>query len=80
VQIMSLHISQRNEARLTEEAQRQGVSVDALIERLMNERAASPPVSGLTGAALLAVLQASPYRDVDLTPQRYPLPVRDVVL
>jgi hypothetical protein len=77
---MSIHISQRNEARLAEEAQRQGVSVDALIERLMNERATSPPASGPTGAVLLAVLQASPYRDVDLTPQRYPLPVRDVAL
>jgi hypothetical protein len=40
---MSLHISQRNEARLTEEAQRQGLSVDALLERLMNERAAEVP-------------------------------------
>ena len=77
---MSLHISQQNEARLTEEAQRQGVSVDALIERLIDERRNSPPASTLTGAALLAVLQASPYRDIDLTPQRYPLPVRDVVL
>lgn len=77
---MSIHISRESEARLMEEARRQGVSVDALIERLMNERAASAPAAGLTGAALLAVLQASPYRDVDLTPQRQPLPVRDVVL
>lgn len=36
---MSLAISQHTEARLTEEARRQGLSVDALIERLMNERA-----------------------------------------
>jgi hypothetical protein len=77
---MSSHISPQSEARLTEEAQRQGVSVDVLIERLITERAASAPASGLTGAALLAVLQASPYRGIDLTPQRYPLPVRDVVL
>jgi hypothetical protein len=77
---MSLQISQRNEARLREEAQRQGVSVDALIERLMGGRAASPSASGPTGAVILAALQASPYRDVDLTPERYPLPVRDVVL
>jgi len=38
---MSIDISERTEARLTEEARRQGVSVDALLERLMNERAAS---------------------------------------
>jgi hypothetical protein len=43
VQIMPIHVSQKTEARLAEEARRQGVSVDALIERLMNERMASAP-------------------------------------
>ncbi len=33
-----------------------------------------------TGAALIAALQASPYRDVDLEPRRARLPVRDVHL
>jgi len=34
-----------------------------------------------TGAVVLAALQASPYRDIDLTPPRVSLPkVRDVVL
>jgi hypothetical protein len=46
---MILHVSQQTEARLTEEARRQGISVDALIERLMNERTASDP--GPKGAA-----------------------------
>ncbi len=36
---MSLNISQRNEARLAEEARRQGITVDALLERFINERA-----------------------------------------
>jgi hypothetical protein len=40
---MTLNVSQQTEARLTEEAQRQGVSVDTLIERLISERAASAP-------------------------------------
>jgi hypothetical protein len=40
---MTLHVSQETEARLAEEAQRQGVSVDALIERLVSERTASAP-------------------------------------
>jgi hypothetical protein len=39
---MSIDISQQTEARLTEEAKRQGVSVDALLEQLLNQRAASP--------------------------------------
>jgi len=33
-----------------------------------------------TGAALIAALQASPSRDVDIEPQRERLPVRDVKL
>lgn len=34
----------------------------------------------MTGAALIAVMQASPYRDIDLEPKREPMPVRDVQL
>ena len=33
-----------------------------------------------TGEALIAALQASPYRDVELAPKRERLPVRDVKL
>jgi hypothetical protein len=33
-----------------------------------------------TGAALVAAMQASPHKEIDLTPSRGPMPVRDVVL
>lgn len=33
-----------------------------------------------TGEALIAAMQASPHRDVDIAPSRARLPVRDVVL
>jgi len=33
-----------------------------------------------TGAALIAALQASPSRDIDIEPERGPAPVRDVIL
>ncbi len=33
-----------------------------------------------TGEALIGALQASPYRDIDLEPQRAPMPVRGVDL
>ena len=36
--------------------------------------------AGLTGAVLIAALQASPHRDVDIEPPRERLPVRDVNL
>lgn len=34
----------------------------------------------LTGQALIAALQASPYRDIEIEPGRAPMPVRDVTL
>ena len=34
----------------------------------------------LTGAALIAAMQASPHRDIDIEPTRAPMPVREVVL
>lgn len=33
-----------------------------------------------TGAALIAALQASPHRDIDIAPSRAPMPVRGVTL
>jgi prevent-host-death family protein len=33
-----------------------------------------------TGAALIEAMQASPYREIDFEPQRFPMPVRDVDL
>ena len=33
-----------------------------------------------TGEALIAAMQASPHRDIDIEPERAPLPVRDVIL
>lgn len=34
----------------------------------------------VTGEALIAAMQASPYRDVDIAPKREPMPVRDISL
>jgi prevent-host-death family protein len=34
----------------------------------------------LTGEALIAAMQASPHRDIDLEPRRSPMPVRGVAL
>lgn len=36
--------------------------------------------AGLTGSAIVAAFQASPFKDLDLEPGRFPMPVRDVVL
>ena len=43
---MSIEISHETEVRLTDEARRQGISVDALLERLMSERGTAAHVAG----------------------------------
>ena len=45
---MSIEISHETEARLTHEARMQGISVDALLERLISEREATAPAAGST--------------------------------
>jgi hypothetical protein len=43
---MSIEVSRETEARLTNEAGRQGISVEALLERLMSKCAATAHVAG----------------------------------
>ena len=38
----------------------------------------APPAENRTGADLIAAVQASPYREIEIEPARYRLPVRDV--
>jgi hypothetical protein len=53
---MSIEISTETEARLTDEARRQGISVDALLQRLMSERGATGPTDATGSIPELPVL------------------------
>jgi Arc/MetJ-type ribon-helix-helix transcriptional regulator len=57
---------------------------DDLLEKALDaldEQSTAASLATATGAVLLAALQASPYREIDLTPPRVPLTnVRDVAL
>ncbi|MGA8028926.1 MAG: hypothetical protein WB992_17435 [Bryobacteraceae bacterium] len=57
---MSLEISNETEARITGEARKHGISVDALLDRLMNERATITPASGSSSQPELPVLHMGP--------------------
>ena len=46
----------------------------------VSEDAFRLPQGGLTGQALIDAMQASPYPEVDIEPERFVMPVRDVVL
>jgi hypothetical protein len=66
--------------------------VEALIVRRMKSGAFSSPEDlilhalrsskpgGQTGAALIAAMQASPHKDIEIEPSRGPAPARDVSL
>jgi hypothetical protein len=56
---MAIEISHEIEVRLAEEARRQGISVDALLQRLMSERAASPPGAQPSPELPVCILAAS---------------------
>ena len=74
------------EALILERMQSSGL--DNLEDVLMQALKASTPVTKhaeqpcgkRTGADLIVALQASPYREIEIEPARYPLPVRDVAL
>ena len=59
-------------------------NTDELIEKALDaldEQTTAPTPASATGSVVLAALQASPYRDIDLTPPRVRLTnVRDVAL
>ena len=83
---ITLPLEPQEEAKLIAVAHAKGLSTDALVrealDRILADASAIPDIgsSGLaTGAALVAAMQASPYREMNLEAARNRLPVRDVV-
>ncbi len=81
---ITLPLQPEEEARLEAIAHAKGLSADALVrEALQGILAAAPipdgaPTDYATGALLVAAMQASPYREMDLEAVRTPLPTRNV--
>jgi len=57
---MSIELSLETEARITDEARRQGVSVDVLLERLISELGATAPATATGSIAELPTLHLGP--------------------
>jgi len=64
LRLMTIHVSQQTEARLTEEAHREGLSVDALIELLMKPDT-SPTLSQLNQRNMSSGLAQRTLRNLD---------------
>ncbi|MBV8829229.1 MAG: hypothetical protein JO108_08335 [Acidobacteriaceae bacterium] len=74
-----IRLSDEQATALEANATAEGLTVEQWIQKL----AESGPKSARetrTGADLIAALQASPYRDIVIEPERYRLPVRGVSL
>ncbi len=76
---VTIRLSDKQATALEGKAAAEGLSVEQWIQKLA-ESDNKPPRENRTGADLIAALQASPYRDIDIEPERYRLPVRDFSL
>jgi plasmid stability protein len=74
-----IRLSDEQAMALEAKAAAEGLTVEQWIQKLA-ESSLKPSHETRTGADLIAALQASPYRDIDIEPERYRLPVRDVSL
>jgi hypothetical protein len=74
-----IRLSEEQATALEAKAAAEGLSVEQWIQKLAGSDN-KPPRDLRTGADLVAALQASPYRDINIEPERYRLPVRDVAL
>jgi hypothetical protein len=74
-----IQLSDEQVTALEAKAAAEGLTVEQWIQKLA-ESGPKPSRETRTGAGLIAALQSSPYRDVDIEPERYRLPVRGVSL
>ncbi len=76
---VTIRLSDEQATALEAKAAAEGLSVEEWIQKLA-ESGNKAARETRTGADLIAALQASPYRDTDIEPERYRLPVRGVTL
>ncbi len=77
---ITLPLQPQEEAKLNSIAHAKGLSADALVRQALDEILADAPEipDNATGDMLVAAMQASPFKDMDLAAVRTPLPTRDV--
>jgi hypothetical protein len=83
---ITLPLEPQEEAKLIAVAQAEGLSTDALVREALERILADAPAipngessAPATDAALVAAMQASPYRETNIVAVRNRPPVRDVV-
>ena len=78
---MNIEVTGELENAIKTYAARQGLSADNVARRVLAD-VLMPPTkktsSPRTGAAIVEAMQASPYKEIDLEPERFVMPVRNV--
>ena len=80
---ISLPLEPSEEAKLIALAQARGLSADALVRQAIDRLLEDTPDESrpsATGAAVVAAMQASPYREIDIEPDRFRMSVHNVTL
>jgi hypothetical protein len=78
---MTIEIRKPELEKLIEQRMKSGAyqSIEDVLLHALAPGSAVPAEDEVTGAALVAALQACPLKDIDLEPERFPMPVCDVV-
>jgi hypothetical protein len=74
-----IRLSDEEATALEAKAAAEGLTIEQWLQKLAGT-GTGPQRDNRTGADLITALQASPYRDIDIEPERYRLPVRGVSL
>jgi hypothetical protein len=74
-----IRLSDEQATVLEAKAAAEGLTIEQWLQKLAGTGTESQRDTR-TGADLIAALQASPYRDIDIEPERYRLPVRGISL
>jgi hypothetical protein len=77
---MTIEIHKPELEKLIEQRMKSGAfrSVEDVLLHALTSGSAAATDDEATGAGLIAAMQACPLKDIDLEPERFPMPVRDV--
>ena len=77
---MTIEIQRPELEKLIEQRMRSGAfrSVEDVLLHALTSGSTAMPQEEVTGADLIAAMQACPLKDINLEPERFPMPVRDV--
>ena len=77
---MNIEVTGELENAIKTHAARQGMSADTAARRVLADvlMPVTKQSSRRTGAAIVEAMQASPYKEIDLEPERFVMPVRNV--